>query len=94
MNSLVGNDRPNFAWLAQSLSGKLHNMSNTLPDIQVEGVAGWKTRMAMTKNGQADKQLWYYGGCLEVLSTEWRNPMLIRLASAVRQLRDQVKEEG
>lgn len=65
---------------------KLHNISNTLRDIQSESVEAWRLRMAGTPNGVADKQCWYYLGCLEALSTGWRNPLLDEFARAVRQL--------
>lgn len=74
-----------------SCADKLHNLSNTLRDIQVEGVAAWKLRMAKSKNGQADKQLWYYSGCLEALSTEWAHPILVCFSSAVSQLRSHLE---
>jgi (p)ppGpp synthase/HD superfamily hydrolase len=77
-----------------SCADKLHNLSNTLRDIQVEGVAAWKARMAMTKNGQAEKQLWYYNGCLDALSTGWNAPILVCFANAVGQLGNLVGEEG
>lgn len=76
-----------------SCADKLHNLSNTLRDIQVEGVGAWKARMAKTKNGSADKQLWYYSECLKALSQGWSNPMLDCFAAAVRELRDQVDLE-
>lgn len=76
-----------------SCADKLHNLTNTLRDIQVEGVSAWRARMLKSKNGQADKQIWYYGGCLEALSTGWSNPILICFASAVAQLREDLKEE-
>ncbi len=72
---------------------KLHNLSNTLRDIQVEGVAAWKLRMAKSKNGRADKQLWYYNGCLEALSTGWSSPILACFVSAVGQLRGYLEEK-
>jgi (p)ppGpp synthase/HD superfamily hydrolase len=65
---------------------KLHNIGNTLRDIQGEGVEAWKLRMAETPNGAADKQCWYYLGCLEALSTGWSTPLLGEFARAVRQL--------
>jgi (p)ppGpp synthase/HD superfamily hydrolase len=77
-----------------SCADKLHNLSNTLRDIQVEGVAAWKARMAMTKNGQADKQLWYYDGCLDALSNGWHAPILGCFDIAVGQLRSLVEQEG
>lgn len=65
---------------------KLHNISNTLRDIQGEGIEAWKVRMAKTPNGAADKQCWYYLGCLEALSNGWSVPLLGEFARAVRQL--------
>lgn len=46
------------------------------------------------KNGQAEKQLWYYTGCLDALSREWGGSMLICFANAVGQLRNLVGEEN
>lgn len=69
---------------------KLHNISNTLRDIQGEGVEAWKLRMAATTNGAADKQCWYYLGCLEALSAGWSVPLLKEFARAVRQLCERV----
>lgn len=65
---------------------KLHNISNTLRDIQGEGIEAWKLRMADTPNGAADKQCWYYLGCLEALSAGWSAPVLDEFARAVRRL--------
>jgi len=69
---------------------KLHNISNTLRDIETEGTERWKARMASSPNGAADKQIWYYLGCLEALSARWQSPILdefgrqvIRLCEAV-----------
>ena len=76
-----------------SCADKMHNLTNTLRDVQVEGVAAWKVRVASSKNGQAEKQLWYYTGCLDALSREWGGSMLICFANAVGQLRDLVGEE-
>lgn len=73
---------------------KLHNLSNTLRDIQVEGVRAWKARMAKTNNGQSDKQLWYYHGCQDALSSGWDAPILDCLANAVGQLSKLVEGEG
>jgi (p)ppGpp synthase/HD superfamily hydrolase len=69
---------------------KLSNIGNTLRDIQSEGVEAWKLRMAETPNGAADKQCWYYLGCLEALATGWSAPLLGEFARAVRQLCEQV----
>lgn len=65
---------------------KLHNISNTLRDIQGEGIEAWKLRMAATPNGAADKQCWYYLGCLEALSTGWTTPLLGEFGQTVRLL--------
>ena len=65
---------------------KLHNISNTLRDIQGEGIEAWKVRMAKTPNGAADKQCWYYLGCLEALLNGWSVPLLDEFARAVWQL--------
>ncbi|MCP5279459.1 MAG: HD domain-containing protein [Thiobacillus sp.] len=72
---------------------KLHNLSNTLRDIQIEGVDTWKARMAKTKNGAADKQVWYYEKCLKALSCSWSHPILDCFASTVSELRVQVNQE-
>jgi (p)ppGpp synthase/HD superfamily hydrolase len=77
-----------------SCADKFHNLTNTLRDIENEGVEAWKARMAMTMNGAAEKQLWYYGGCLESLSAGWNDPILGCFASAVGELRDALGEEG
>lgn len=71
---------------------KLHNLSNTLRDIQVEGIDAWKARMTKTKNGAAEKQVWYYTGCYRALSSGWSNPMLKIFGGAVEELRDLVGE--
>lgn len=70
-----------------SCADKLHNLSNTLRDIQIEGLGPWKARMAATANGQLEKQLWYYQGCLDALSNGWSSPMLNCFARPVDQLR-------
>lgn len=75
-----------------SCADKLHNLSNTLRDIQIEGVPAWKARMATTTNGQAEKQLWYYGGCLDALSKGWDAPIVACFSSAVGQLRSLVEK--
>ena len=79
-------DEPARAKLV-SCADKLHNLSNTLRDIQVEGVDAWKARMAKTQNSSADKQLWYYSECLKALSQGWSNPMLKTFGGAVEELR-------
>lgn len=65
---------------------KLHNIGHTLRDIQSEGVEAWKARMAKSKNGSAEKQTWYYLGCLEALGTGWSNPIVRAFGNAVRDL--------
>lgn len=65
---------------------KLHNISHTLRDIQSEGDAAWKARMAKSENGSAEKQTWYYLGCLEALSTGWSGALLSEFARAVQLL--------
>jgi len=77
-----------------SCADKLHNLSNTLRDIQVEGFAAWNVRMAKSKNGQPGKQLWYFEGCLSALSTEWNAPILICFGEAVDQFRCLVQGKG
>ena len=67
-------------------SDKLHNLSNTLRDIGAEGIGPWRTRMEATANGAAEKQLWYYTGCLAALSDGWSNPLLNEFSRAVAQL--------
>lgn len=69
---------------------KLHNISNTLRDIQAEGVEPWKRRMAESPNGAAEKQAWYYLGCLQALSVRWQSPILDEFARAVLQFCQQV----
>lgn len=69
---------------------KLHNISHTLRDIQSEGVTAWKARMAKSKNGSAEKQTWYYLGCLEALTTDWNNPIVRVFGKAVEELCDRV----
>ncbi len=73
-----------------SCADKLHNLGNTLRDIASEGAADWTKRMAATPNGSAEKQLWYYAGCLEALSNGWSNPILDEFRSAVDRFRDLV----
>lgn len=85
-------DEPPEAKLV-SCADKFHNLSNTLRDIQIEGVPAWKMRMAKSKNGQAAKQIWYYSGCLAALSKGWDDPILVCFGNAVGQLRDLVGNE-
>ncbi len=84
-------DEPPTAKLV-SCADKLHNLTNTLRDIGNEGVETWKARMAMTKNGAAEKQIWYYTGCYRALSSGWTNPMLNTFGKAVEELRSLVGE--
>lgn len=69
---------------------KLHNIGNTLRDIQAEGIDAWKRRTAESTNGAAEKQAWYYLGCLDALSTRWQSPLLDEFARAVLQFCEQV----
>lgn len=73
---------------------KLHNISHTLRDIQSEGVDAWRTRMAKSENGTAEKQTWYYLGCLEALSANWSGALLGEFARAVQQLCHAVGSEA
>jgi len=66
-----------------SCADKLHNISHTLRDLRTEGIDAWRTRMEKSKNGSAEKQCWYYLGCLEALSTGWSNPILGEFGCAV-----------
>ena len=63
---------------------KLHNLSNTLRDIGIEGIESWAARMAGTANGTAEKQCWYYAGCLNALSDGWQHPILEEFSRQVR----------
>lgn len=67
--------KPGYVKLV-SCADKLHNISHTLRDIEREGVENWTARMAKTKNNSAEKQCWYYLGCLESFSNGWDNPIL------------------
>jgi (p)ppGpp synthase/HD superfamily hydrolase len=73
-----------------SCADKFHNISHTLRDIRSEGVVAWKARMEKSKNGSAEKQCWYYLGCLEALSTGWSNPILGEFGRAVTLLCESV----
>jgi (p)ppGpp synthase/HD superfamily hydrolase len=64
---------------------KLHNLSNTVRDVQREGADPWIKRMAESPNGSAEKQAWYYLGCLDALSANWQSPILDEFGRAVRQ---------
>jgi len=65
---------------------KLHNLSNTLRDIEVVGVAKWLAKMKETSNGSAEQQIWYYLGCMTALSTTWKSPILDEFGRAVVRL--------
>lgn len=65
---------------------KLHNLGHTLRDIEIEGVNQWKARMLETPNGAADKQVWYYVGCLRALSNSWIHPIRDEFGRAVLHL--------
>ncbi len=65
---------------------KLHNLGHTLRDIEIEGIAAWKNRMKETPNGAAEKQVWYYLGCLNALSNSWTNPILAEYGRSVARL--------
>lgn len=65
---------------------KFHNLGHTLRDIEIEGVVAWKNRMKETPNGAAEKQVWYYLGCLSSLSNSWTHPILSEFARAVARL--------
>jgi len=54
---------------------KLHNLGHTLRDIEIEGVGPWRARMSESPNGAAEKQVWYYVGCLKALSNSWVHPI-------------------
>ncbi len=64
---------------------KLHNLSNTLRDIGTQGIGPWCAKMEKSPNGAAEKQLWYYTGCLAALSDGWSNPLLDEFSRAVAQ---------
>lgn len=78
-------DKPASAKLV-ACADKLHNISHTLRDIQSEGVEAWKARMAKSESGTAEKQTWYYLGCLEAMGTGWSNPIVRVFGNAVREL--------
>jgi len=84
-------DEPPEAKLV-SCADKLHNLTNTLRDIGNEGVEAWKVRMTLSKNGAAEKQVWYYIGCYQALADGWNNPILNTFGKAVAELRDLVGE--
>jgi len=76
-----------------SCADKLHNLSHTLRDIEQEGVVPWQARMEATPNGAAERQCWYYLGCLEALSAGWASPMLDTFGRAVARLCELVGTE-
>ena len=65
---------------------KFHNLGHTLRDIEIDGVTAWKNRMKVTPNGDAEKQVWYYIGCLNALSNSWTHPILAEYGRAVIRL--------
>lgn len=65
---------------------KLHNLSNTLRDIEQIGAASWIAQMAKTENNTAEKQCWYYVGCLEALADHWDAPILKVFERAVEEI--------
>jgi len=69
---------------------KLHNITNTLRDIRIVGADAWKERMESTENSTSAKQCWYYLGCLEALSADWKNPIRDEFARSVEQLCEMV----
>lgn len=77
-----------------SCADKLHNLGNTLRDIDIEGLEAWKARMAKTKNGSAEKQVWYYQGCREALAADWSNPILSVFSKVVAELGGLVADGG
>jgi hypothetical protein len=42
--------------------------------------------MAKSPNGSAEKQAWYYQGCLQALSDGWSSPLLNEFSHAVAEL--------
>lgn len=66
-----------------SCADKFHNISNTIRDIQREGGDRWKARMGESPNGAAEKQVWYYLGCFESLSSRWQSPLLDEFGRSV-----------
>jgi len=83
MASMAG--KPASAKLV-ACADKLHNLSHTLRDIEIEDVLAWKNRMKETPNGAAEKQVWYYLGCLGALSNSWSHPILAEFGRAVVRL--------
>lgn len=65
---------------------KLHNLSNTLRDIEQVGAAPWIAAMASTENNTAEKQCWYYVGCLNALASDWDAPVVKVFERAVDEL--------
>jgi (p)ppGpp synthase/HD superfamily hydrolase len=62
---------------------KLHNLSSTLRDVRSMGAQAWKSKMAESPNGAAEKQLWYYRSCEQALSEGWSSPLLNEFRHAV-----------
>lgn len=77
--------KPPFAKLV-ACTDKLHNLSNTLRDIDQIGADAWIAQMAKTENNTAQKQCWYYVGCLEALADHWDAPILKVFERAVDEL--------
>lgn len=65
---------------------KLHNLGHTLRDIEIEGVGPWRVRMSESPNGAAEKQVWYYVGCLRALSNSWTHPIRDEFGRSVMRL--------
>lgn len=65
---------------------KLHNLSNTLRDIEQIGAGPWIAKMANTENNAAEKQCWYYVGCLDALASGWSSPIVRVFERAVGEL--------
>lgn len=65
---------------------KLHNLSNTLRDIDQAGANNWIAKMANSENGTAEKQCWYYVGCLDALAYGWDAPILKVFERAANEL--------
>lgn len=83
LSSMTG--KPASAKLV-ACADKFHNLGHTLRDIEIEGVTKWKYRMKETPNGCAEKQIWYYLGCLNALSNSWTHPILTEYGRAVTRL--------
>jgi hypothetical protein len=77
--------KPSSAKLV-ACAGKFHNLVHTLRDIEIEGLVAWRNRMKETPNSAAEKQVWYYLGCLGNLSNSWSHPILTEYGRAVVRL--------